>query len=146
MLFFEPVHGCSHAEYAHKGAFGLLIAGRDGAPLLQSRPAALDQVAVGVDPGRAGHWGLVALRRNRRTRAEVPDERAERMRGVTTIGHDPERHSGEEAQQNRRHRQFVGLSGRESEANRPTGAVRYDTGFGGEAAARTAKRFTLVPL
>src|SRR5215210_4523741 len=99
VLCFEPVYGCRHAEYAHEGAFGLLIAGRDGAPLFQSRPAALDEVAVGVDPGRAGHWGLIALRRNGRTRAEVPDEHAERMRGVTPIGHDPQRQSGEKAQQ-----------------------------------------------
>jgi hypothetical protein len=146
MLCFEPVHGCRHAEHAHEGAFGLLTAGRDGAPLFQSRPAALDQVAVGVDPGRAGHRGLVALGRNGRTRAEVPDEPAERLRGVTTIGHDPQRQSRAKAQQNRRHWQFIGLSGREGEANRPAGAVRYDTSFGGEAAARAAKRFTLLPL
>jgi hypothetical protein len=68
------------------------------------------------------------------------------MRGVTAIGYDPQRQSGEEAEQNRRHRQFIGLSGRKGEANRPAGAVRYDTSFGGEAAPRTAKRFTLVPL
>src|SRR5215211_2686810 len=51
MLCFEPVHGCSHAEHAHEGAFGVLVAGCDGAPLLQSRPAALDEVAVALDPG-----------------------------------------------------------------------------------------------
>ena len=135
MLCFEPVHGCSHAEHAHEGAFGLLIAGCDGAPLLQSRPAALDEVAVALDPGWAGHRGLVALRRNGRTRAEVPDEPAERMRGVTPIGHDPQRQSREEAQQNRCDWQFIGRSGREGEANRSAGAVRYDAGFGGEAAA-----------
>jgi hypothetical protein len=54
---------------------------------------------------------------------------------TTTIRHDPQRQSREKAQQNRRHRQFIGLSGRKGEANRPAGAVRYDTGFGGEAAA-----------
>jgi hypothetical protein len=57
------------------------------------------------------------------------------MRGVTPIGHDPQRQSREEAQQNRCDRQFIGRSGREGEANRLAGAVRYDAGFGGEAAA-----------
>jgi hypothetical protein len=57
------------------------------------------------------------------------------MRGVTPIGHDPQRQSREEAQQNRRDRQFIGRSGRKGEANRLAGAVRYDAGFGGEAAA-----------
>ena len=68
------------------------------------------------------------------------------MRGITAIRHDPQRQSGETVQQTRRHRQFMGLSGGQSQADCPAGAVRYDTGLGGEAPARAAKRFTRIAL
>jgi hypothetical protein len=80
------------------------------------------------------------------TRAQAPDQHAERMRGIAAIGHDPQRKRSKKAQQTRRHRQFIGLSRRQHKADRATGAIRYDTGLGGEATARAAKRLTLVPL
>jgi hypothetical protein len=57
------------------------------------------------------------------------------VRGITAIGDDPQRQSGEKAQQNRRDRQFIGLSRRQRKADRSARAIRYDTGFGGKAAA-----------
>src|SRR5215211_7816946 len=92
----DPVHGGSHAEYTHEGASGLLIAGRDRTPLLEPGPEALDAVAVDVDPRRTGDRRLVALGRDRRTCAEVPDEVAEGVAGVTAVGHDPGGDDGEE--------------------------------------------------
>src|SRR5690348_10730340 len=68
------------------------------------------------------------------------------MRGIAAIGHDPQRHSGKKAQQNRRHRQLIGLSGGQGEADRPAGAVHDDRGLGGEPAAGAAQRLTPVPL
>ena len=60
-----------------------LIAGCDGAPFLEARPQALDAVAIVVDPARAGCF--VALGRDRRPCALVPDELAERVRGIAFV-------------------------------------------------------------
>src|SRR5690348_5548740 len=73
LLAFDPVEGGGHAEDAHEGAGGLLVAGGDGAPLLEPGPEALDQVAVVVDVVGAGDRFLVALGRDRGPRAHVPD-------------------------------------------------------------------------
>ena len=72
-LLLDPVHGGSHAEHAHEGARGLLVAGRDRTPLLEPGPEALGAVAVHVDPRRTGDRRLVALGRDRRTCAEAPN-------------------------------------------------------------------------
>src|ERR671916_1850860 len=50
----DPIHGGGHAEHAHEGARGLLVAGGDGAPLFEPCPETLDPIAVVVDPGWAG--------------------------------------------------------------------------------------------
>src|SRR5215208_3070820 len=70
LLRLEPVHGGGHAEHAHEGAGGLLVAGGDGAPLLESGPEALDEVPVAVDVVGAGHRRFVALGRDRGPRAQ----------------------------------------------------------------------------
>src|ERR671916_2795629 len=57
----DPVHGGGHAEHAHEGAGGLLVAGGDGAPLLEPCPETFDPIAIAFDPGRAGEVGFVAL-------------------------------------------------------------------------------------
>ena len=62
-----------------------LVAGCDGAPFLEARPQALDAVAIVVDPARAGDGRLVALGRDRRPCALVPDELAERVRGIAFV-------------------------------------------------------------
>src|SRR3982751_78924 len=116
-------------------ALGLLIARRNRSPFLHAGPEALDEVAVLVDPGRTSHRCLVALGRDGRARAEAADQHAEGLRGIAAISHDPQRHSGEKAQPNRRHRQFLGLSGGQRKADRPARAVDDDGGLGGEPAA-----------
>jgi len=136
----------SHAEHAHEGALGFLIARCNRPPFFYTGPEALDEVAVLVDPGRTRHRCLVAPGRDGRTRAEAPDQHAEGMRGIAAIGHDPQHHGGEKAQQNRRHRQLMGLSGRQRKADCSPRAVHDDGGLGGEAAARAAQRLTLIPL
>src|SRR4051794_20119410 len=85
----DPVHGGGHAEHAHEGAGGLLVAGGDGAPLLEPRPETFDPIAVVIDPWRTSDIRLVVLGRDRGTGAEGPDEVAEGMAGVAAVGHDP---------------------------------------------------------
>src|SRR5215217_4359991 len=114
---FEPVHRCCEAEHAEEGAGGLLVAGGDGAPLLQPGPEALDKVAVVIDPGRAGDLLLIALGRDRRTRAHVP-----------------ERCLRQTVQQAGRRRQFVRLPRCERETDGPPAAVRDYDRFRAEAA------------
>src|SRR5215211_2244309 len=91
----DPVHGGSHAEYTHEGASGLLIAGRNRAPLLEPGPEALDAVAVDVDPRRTGDGRLVALGRDRRACAEAPDEGGGGGAGGAGGGQDPGGGGGE---------------------------------------------------
>src|SRR3712207_8560114 len=45
----DPVHGGGHAEHAHEGARGLLVAGGDGAPLFEPCPETLEPIAVVVE-------------------------------------------------------------------------------------------------
>ena len=51
---------------------GILIAGRNRAPLFQPRPEPLHVIAIVVDPLRTGRRGFVLLGRDRRTRTQVP--------------------------------------------------------------------------
>ncbi len=88
----------------------------------------------------------MALGRDRRTCAEVPDEVAEGMAGLAAVGHDPGRDEGEECQEQRGQRQFVRLSGGEGEADGATGGIGDHAGLGPVTAARTAKPFTRVAL
>ena len=146
MPSLDPVYGCGHAEHAHKGAGGLLVAGRDGAPLLEPRPKALDAVAVLVDPRRAGHGGLVALGRDRRAAAEAPDEFAEGMAGIAAIGHDPKGNDGKGGQQQWRQRQFVRLPGRQRKTDGTSLCIGDHAGLAAITAPRPAERLALVAL
>ncbi len=70
---------------------GFLIPGCDGAPFLEARPQALDAVAIVVDPPGAGDGRFVFLGRDRRPGALVPDELAERVRGIAFVADGPSR-------------------------------------------------------
>ena len=67
LLWLEPIESGREVEDAHEGRGGLLVAGGHGTPLLQPGPQPLDDIAVVVNPVRAGHRCLVALGRDRRT-------------------------------------------------------------------------------
>src|SRR5215218_6667697 len=143
---FEPVHRCCEAEHAEESAGGLLVAGGDGAPLLQPRPEILDEVAVVVDPCRAGDLLLIALGRDRRTRAHVPDVLAESMRSEAAVAHDPKRRLRQTVQEAGRERQLMGLTRRERETDGAPAAVRDHARLRAVAAARAAERLARVPL
>ena len=59
----EPIEGSGEAEDSHEADGGLLVAGGDDAPFLESGPEVLDRIAVVVDLIRAGDGGLVVLER-----------------------------------------------------------------------------------
>src|SRR5215204_3564617 len=81
----DPIHGGGHAEHAHEAAGRLLVACRDRTPFFESGPETFDAVAVHVDPGRARYGRLIALGRDRWTRAELPDEVTECLTGVAAV-------------------------------------------------------------
>ena len=64
-MALEPIGYGGGAEDAEEGSSGLLVAGGDGAPFFQARPEVLDEVAVGIGPGWAGHRCIGALGRDR---------------------------------------------------------------------------------
>src|SRR4051812_12841346 len=146
VLLLDPIHGGGHAEHAHEAAGRLLVAGRNRTPLLEPGPETLDAVAVHVDPGRARDGRLIALGRDRWTRAELPDEVAECLTGVAAIGHNPGRDEGEKRQEQWGQRQFVRLPGSQGEANGATGGIGDHASLGSKTAARTAKPLTRVAL
>jgi hypothetical protein len=142
----DPVHGGGHAEHTHEAAGGFLISRCDRPPLFEPGPETLDAVSIVVDPRRTGHRRLIALGRDRWPCAEVPDEVAEGLAGVATVGDNPGRDDGEDGQEQRRERQFVRLTRSQGEADRTTGGVGDYTGLGPVAAARSAQRLMLVAL
>src|SRR3954452_6522932 len=142
----HPVEGGGKAEDAHEGSGGFLVAGCDGAPFLEARPQALDAVAIVVDPARAGDGRLVALGRDRRPGALVPDELAERVRGIAFVADNPARNIGQAIDQILGQGKFMSLTGRQGEADRPADAVGDHASLGAIAAARAAKRLTHVAL
>src|ERR671912_2634338 len=85
LLGLEPVESGSEAEDAHEAGGGLLVAGRNRAPLFQPRPEPLHVVAIGVDPRRAGDLFLVALRGDGRARAQGPDVLANGMTAQASV-------------------------------------------------------------
>ncbi len=81
-VMLGPFSVCSSPlpqQHAHAGSGGLLVSCGHGPPLLPSAPQPLDKVAVGVGPIRAGKPFLVALGRDRRASACIPDMLAEGM-------------------------------------------------------------------
>src|SRR5215208_462929 len=145
LLRLEPVHGGGHAEHAHEGAGGLLVAGGDGAPLLESGPEALDEVPVAVDVVGAGYRRFVALGRDRGPRAQVPDMLPKGVAGVAAVAHDPLGHPGQAVEQRHGVRQFMRLARREAEGDGASFAVGDHAGLGAIATTRAPKRLMRVP-
>src|SRR3954454_14507320 len=115
-----------------------------GAPFLEARPQALDAVAIVVDPAWAGHGRFVFLGRDRRPGTLVPDDLAERVRGIAFVADDPAGNVGQAIDQIPGPGEFVSLPRGQGGAERPAGAVGDHAGFGAVAAARAAKRLTHV--
>jgi site-specific DNA recombinase len=105
-----------------------------------------DAVAIVVDPAWAGHGRLVFLGRDRRPGALVPDELAERVRRIAFVADDPAGNVGQAIDQILGQGKLMSLTGRQGEADRPTGAVGDHAGLGAITATRSAKRFTHVAL
>src|SRR4051795_9553340 len=143
---FDPVEDGGDAEDAHEGSGGFLVTGCDGAPFLEARPQALDTVAIVVDPAWAGHGRFVFLGRDRRPGTLVPDELAERVRGIALVADDPAGNVGQALDQILGQGEFMGLTWGQSEADRPAGTIGDHAGLGAVAAARAAKRLTHVAL
>src|SRR4051795_3153616 len=143
---FDPVEDGGEAKDAHEGSGGFFVAGGDGAPFLEARPQAFDAVAIVVDPAWAGHGRFVFLGRDRRPSALVPDELAERVRGIALVADDPSRDIRQAIDQILGQGEFVGLTWGQSEADRPAGTIGDHAGLGAIAAARAAKRLTHVAL
>src|SRR3954453_7638971 len=104
------IRGLRGAEDAHEAGGGLLIAAL-GAPLLEPRPEPLHEVAIGVDPVRAGDRVFVLLGRDRRTRAQGPDVLAKGMTTQASVRHHPFRHPGQAVQGGDPRRQFMRWAG-----------------------------------
>src|SRR4051795_5178124 len=139
---FDPVEDGGEAKDAHEGSGGFFVAGGDGAPFLEARPQAFDAVAIVVDPAWAGHGRFVFLGRDRRPGALVPDELAERVRGIALVADDPSRDIRQAIDQILGQGEFMSLTWGQSEADRPAGTIGDHAGLGAIAAARPAKRFT----
>lgn len=73
---------------------GLLVACRDGPPLLYPGPEALDDVAVVVGPSGTGDQRIGLLVWDRRARAKVPNPWTENIRGVAAVACRPPGLSG----------------------------------------------------
>src|SRR5215211_145443 len=142
----DPVHRGGHAEHPHGGARRFLVAGGDSAPLFEPRPETLDPIAVVVDPWGTGDVGFVALGRDRRAGAKVPDEVTEGVAGIAAIGHDPGGDEGEEGQEQRRQRQLVRLPGGQGEAEGATGGIGDHARLARITTARPTERLAHVAL
>ncbi len=142
----EPIEGGGEVEDAHEADGGLLVAGGDGAPLLEPGPEALDLVAVVVDPIRAGHGRFVALRRDCRPSAHVPDVFAKDVAGIAAVSHDPFGHPRQLIEQGNSVREFIGLTGRQPEGDGAALPVGDHASLGAIATTRAAKSFTSVSL
>src|SRR4051812_1487660 len=146
LLGLEPIESGSEAEDAHEAGGGLLVAGRDGAPLLEPCPEPLDLVAIVINPVRASDWCLVVFGRNSRTCAALPDVLAEGVTAQAPVSHHPLRHTGQAVEERDGLRQLMSLTRSQDEGHRPSEAVGDHASFGPIAPTRAAQRLTLVPL
>ena len=128
-----------------EGAGRLLVAGRDSPPLFEPVPHALNTLPVHIDPIRTVHGSLVAPGRDGRPGAQLPHGRAQRVRRVAPIRHDPARDRWQKGQEIEALWGLAGLSGRESKTQSPATCVRNGMGLGAEAALASAKGFIAVP-
>src|SRR3954452_24337606 len=125
---------------------GLFVACGDGAPLFQPCPEVLDEMAIVVDPLRAGDGRVATFGWDGGTRAQVPDTLAKGIGGEAPIADNPSGHVRQTAEQPRGKRQFMRLSGGEREGNGAPAPVCDHTGFCAIAAARAAKRLAHISL
>lgn len=136
MSALQPIEGCGECKNAHEAGGGLPVSGGDGAPLIEPGPEALDLIAVVVDPVRAGDGRLVALRRDRGSRAHIPDVLTKGVAGVATAPDDPLGHARKLVEQRNRMGQFMGLTGRQPEGDGTSLPVGDHTSLGTIAATR----------
>src|SRR4051794_6825420 len=146
LLGLEPVEGSREAQHAHEAGGGLLVAGRNRAPLLEPCPEPLHVVAIVVDPVRTGHRGFVLLGRDRRTRTQVPDVPAEGVTAQAPVRHHPLGHPWQALQERDRMGQLMRLTRGQDEGHRPSKPIGDHASFGSIAPTRAAQRLTLVPL
>src|SRR6185369_14781558 len=106
----------------------------------------LDEMAVVVDPLRAGNGRVGTPGRDGGTRAQVPDALAKGIGGEAAVPDNPPGHVRQTAEQTRGKRQFMRLPGGEREGNRAPAPVRDHAGFCAIAAARAAKRLAHLSL
>src|SRR4051794_12672463 len=123
----------------------LLVAGRDGTPLFEPVPHPLDPLPVHIDPVRAVDGSLIAPGRDGRSGAQLPDRRAQRVRRVAPIRHDPAGDGGQKVEEIEALWRLAGLPGRKGEAQSSTPRVRNGMGLGAEAALASPKRLAGVP-
>src|SRR3954469_15485093 len=123
----------------------LLVAGRDGTPLFEPVPHPLDPLPVHIDPVWAVDGSLIAPGRDGRPGTQLPDRRAQRVRRVAPIRHDPAGDGGQKLEEIEALWRLAGLPGREGEAQSPAPRVRNGMGLGAEAALASPKRLAGVP-
>ena len=120
---------------------GLFVACGNSAPFLQARPEVLDEMAVVVDPLRAGDGRVAPFGRDGGPCAQVPDALAKSIGSEAPVTDDPARHVGQTAEQPpaeqpRRKGQFMRLPGGERKGDGPSAPVCDYAGFRAIAAAR----------
>src|SRR5215212_2850329 len=123
----------------------LLVAGRDRTPLLQPVPHPLNTLPVHIDPVWAVDGSLIAPCRDGRSGAQFPYRRAQRVRRVAAICHNPAWDGGQKVEQIEALWRLAGLPGGEGEAQGPTLRVRKCVGLGAETALASAQRLAGVP-
>ena len=124
----------------------LFVAGRNSAPLFQPCPEVLDEVAIVVDPLRAGDGRVATFGRDGGTCAQVPDALAKGFGSEAPVTDNPSGHIRQTAEQSRRKGQFVRLPGGEREGDGAPAPIRDHAGFCAIAAARAAKRLAHISL
>ena len=82
---WEPIGSSGEAEDAEEGVRGLFVACGNGTPLLEPCPEVLDEVAVVVDPLRAGDGRVGTPGRDGGPCAQVPDALAKGQTAITSF-------------------------------------------------------------
>src|SRR5215207_9838156 len=124
----------------------MVIAGGNGAPLLQPRPEPLHVVAIGVDPVRAGDLFLVAPRGDGRASPQVPDVLAKGVAAQASVRHHPFRHPGQTVEEWNRMGQLMRLTRSQDEGHRASEPISDHASLGPIPTTRPAQGFTGVPL
>jgi len=144
VLALDPFIGCGETEYSEEGAGCFFVACGNGPPFFQSGPEVLDGRPIVVDPVRAGNRRFVAFVWDGWACAPIPDEGAERVRGITFITDDPAGDVWQAIDQAWSQRQFMCLPERLGESNGSSLAVTDYASLGAVTATRAAKRFTRI--